>query len=232
MKAKVSVKKEVPDNISQFFINWAKDLISNDATVNKEHHGDEGVVYKIDSKGGNYFLKIKINSTFSKERERLVWFQGKLPVPRVVNFTDKDGAGAMLLTALEGKNLAALCKEWPVEKIIDKLADALHQFHKTDTQGWPFDKTDSKKILVHGDACLPNFIFNSDLFSGYIDLADAKLADPEIDLAAAIWSLQYNLGPGHGSEFLKKYGYHNTTEDMAEKLHLQYENYQQEHGFL
>jgi hypothetical protein len=41
MKTKTSVEKEVPENVSQYFISWAKDLIDNDATVNKEHHGDE-----------------------------------------------------------------------------------------------------------------------------------------------------------------------------------------------
>lgn len=232
MKPRVSTKREIPDDVSDYFIHWAKNLIKNKTTVSREHHGDEGVVYKITSKRGNYFLKIKTNSTFLKERERLAWLRDKLPVPKVVGFTEKDGTGAILLTALEGKNLAVLCKEWPAEKVIDKLADALHTFHNTDTRGWPFDVSDSKKILVHGDACLPNFIFNGDVFSGYIDLADSRLADPEIDLSATIWSLQYNLGIGHGSRFLEKYGYEDTTEDTSNKLRLQYEEYQRTHGFL
>ncbi len=87
-------------------------------------------------------------------------------------------------------------------------------------------------MLVHGDACLPNFIFENDLLSGYIDLADAKLAEPEIDLAATIWSLQYNLGSGHGRTFLDKYGYKEATEFSVDKLYLQYESYQKAHGFL
>jgi len=223
---------EIPSGISDYFLHWAKDLLSIEVIVNKEHHGDEGVVFKIDSKKGNYFLKIKNGSNFLKERQRLAWFENKLPVPKVVGFTEKDGTGAILLTAIEGKNLAVLCKEWPVEKVITKLADALYKFHDTNTQGWSFDEPDSKKILVHGDACLPNFIFNGNSFSGYIDLSDAKLANPEIDLSAAIWSLQYNLGSGHGLQFLEKYGYKNATEATTNKLRLQYEDYQREHGFI
>ena len=218
--------------MEEYFINWAKDLLGGDATVVKEPHGDEGAVYKINSEKDNYFLKIKIGSDFSKERERLQWFKDKILVPEVMGFTEKDGVGAMLLTALPGKNLAVLCKEWPVEKVIDKLADALHQFHKTSTEGWPFDEFDSKKILVHGDACLPNFIFNDGLFSGYIDVADARLADVEVDLSASVWSIQYNLGKGHGTYFLEKYGYKDFSEESVEKLRIQYENYQKEHGFL
>jgi len=32
------------------------------------------------------------------------------------------------------------------------------------------------------------------------------LADPEVDLAAAVWSLQYNMGARHGLAFLREYG--------------------------
>lgn len=85
-------------------------------------------------------------------------------------------------------------------------------------------------MLVHGDACLPNFIFQGEKFSGYIDLGDLMVAKPEIDFAAAIWSLQYNLGPGHGKRFLEKYGVQNVTDEMVEKLRLQYEDTQKEWG--
>lgn len=231
MKTKISTKEEIPSNVSDYFIHWAKNLIKNETIVSKEHHGDEGAVYKIDSERGNYFLKIKTDSTFLKERERLAWFENKLPVPKVVGFTEKDGTGALLLTALEGKNLAILCKEWPAEKVTTKLADALHKFHKTNTEGWTFDELDSKKILVHGDACLPNFIFSGDLFSGYVDFADSKIADSEVDLAAAIWSLQYNMGEGHGVQLLKKYGWGNTTKGEVERLRQTYIDYQRAEGF-
>jgi aminoglycoside phosphotransferase len=42
---------------------------------------------------------------------------------------------------------------------------------------------------VHGDACLPNFV---------------RIDSPEIDLAAAVWSLDHNLGPGFGGAFLRE----------------------------
>lgn len=224
--------KEVSGEITEGFIDWAKNLLGGEVLVEREQHGDEGAVFKIGTKKGNYFLKIKTDSNFTKERERLEWLKDKLPVPRVVGSTEKNGAGAMLLTAIEEKNLAVLCKEWPAEKVITKLAEVLHTFHATDTRGWPFDEADSGKVLVHGDACLPNFIFSGDIFSGYIDLADCQLADIEVDLSATVWSLQYNLGAGHGPAFLKKYGYYDATEEGAERLRLQYVEYQQTHGFL
>jgi len=220
------------ENTISYFINWAKNLINGHVVAQKEPYGDECVVYKLDTKKESYFLKIKIDSTSSKECERLKWFQGKIPVPVVVGFTIKENSKALLTSALEGKNLALLSKEWSAEKVIDKLVYALHQFHKTNTQGWTFDKPDSEKVLVHGDACLPNFIFNDDSFSGFIDLADSRLTDPEVDLAAAIWSLQYNLGSGYGLKFLQKYGIKNATGELVEKLRLQYEEAQKAWGFI
>ncbi len=230
MKYEITEKDK---NKIEYFINWAKDLLKEDGVVvEKEPYGEECVIYKLNSKKESCFLKIKINSTSSKEYDKLKWFQGKIPVPKVIGFTINDGSKALLLGALEGKNLAVLSKEWSAEKVIDKIVEVLHQFHKTDIQGWSFDKTDSGKILVHGDACLPNFIFNGDLFSGFIDLGNSQIANVEVDLSAVIWSLQYNLGPGYGSKFLKKYGYEDATEEVAEKLRLEYESEQKAQGFL
>lgn len=181
---------------------------------------------------GNYFLKLKTNSDFSSEIERLNWLKDKLPVPEVIGSIQNEDVGALLLTAIEGKNLAALSKQWSVENVIDELVRVLHLFHATDPSGWPFEKPEEGMVLVHGDACLPNFIFSEESFGGYIDVGEAALASPEIDLRAAIWSLQYNLGAGHGVSFLKKYGYHDSTEERAEQLRLEYEDYQKAHGFL
>jgi aminoglycoside phosphotransferase len=216
----------------KYFLSWAEGLIGKIIKEEKDTHGEEGIVYKLENNKGNYFLKIKYDSTSTKECDKLKWFKGKIPVPDVVGFTIKDNSKALLLTALKGKNLAILCSEWPVEKVIEKLAEVLHAFHNTNTEGWPFDKSETRNILVHGDACLPNFIFNGDKFSGYIDLGASKLATPEVDLAAIIWSLQYNLGKGHGVKFLEKYGNKDVTEEMAENLRLQYEHIQKEHGYL
>ncbi|MDP3957348.1 MAG: phosphotransferase [bacterium] len=163
-----------------------------------------------------------------KERERLEWLNGELPTPKVVGFTKIDDKDALLLSAIEGKNLAALCKEWSPEKVVDKLAEAVQQFHATDPQDCPFGTFEAGRVLVHGDACLPNFIFHGDNFSGYIDLGDLRVANTEVDLCAAVWSLQYNLGAGYGGMFLKKYGRENVTDELVERLRLKYEDMQKE----
>lgn len=212
----------------QKFIDWAKKQLNEVTDVVKEHYGDQSNVFKLHATDGNYFLKV--GTKLEKERERLEWLNGKLPVPKVISFTKIDDKDALLLSAIEGKNLAALSKEWPPEKVAEKLAEVLLQFHAVDAKNCPFGKFESGKVLVHGDACLPNFIFQSDNFSGYIDLGDLMVASPEVDFSAAIWSLQYNLGTGYGGAFLKRCGINNVTDDMVEKLRLKYEDMQKEWG--
>lgn len=214
--------------IEQKFINWAKEQLNGVADVVKEDYGDQSKVFKLHATSGNYFLKI--GTGLEKERERLEWLNNKLPVPKVIGFTKIDDKEALLLSAIEGKNLAALSKEWSPEKVVEKLAEVLLKFHAVDAKNCPFGKFENGKVLIHGDACLPNFIFQGDNFSGYIDLGDLMVANPDVDFSAAIWSLQYNLGAGYGGMFLKKYGVQNVADEMVEKLRLNYEDMQKEWG--
>jgi|SRR3989344_3612881 len=214
--------------LEQKIIDWAEAQLKTRATVSKEEYGDQSKVFRFHTPNGNYFLKL--GTGLGKERERLEWLNRKLPVPKVIGFTKIDDKDALLLSAIEGKNLAVLSKEWPSEKVVDKLVKALHQFHAIDPKNCPFGNFEASKVLVHGDACLPNFIFQGDNFCGYIDLGNLVVASPEIDFSAAIWSLQYNLGVGYGAIFLKKYGVENVTDEMVEKLRLKYEDMQKEWG--
>ncbi len=212
------------------FINWAKTQLSGDITVTREPHGDQSTVYFLKSSGKNYFLKIA--PSLEKESERLKWLSGKLPVPEVIGFTHINDKDALLLSAVGGANLAKLCKEWGGEKVAKRLAEVLVQFHSVSAKDCPFGTAGVGKVLIHGDACLPNFIFNNDNFSGYIDLGDTRVDFPKVDLSAAVWSLQYNLGAGYGLIFLKEYGIKNATDELVERLRLKYEDAQKEWGLV
>jgi kanamycin kinase/aminoglycoside 3'-phosphotransferase-2 len=216
--------------MSEQFINWAKKQLGDIDTITKEAHGDQSEVFRLQTTKGNFFLKISKN--LEKECERLKWLRGRLPVPEVIGFIKLGDKDALLLSAVEGVNLSVLSKEWPAEKIVAKLAQVLQKFHSTEIKNCPFEVFDENKVLVHGDACLPNFIFKDDNFSGYIDLGDMGIDNPEVDLAAAVWSLQYNLGSGYGLNFLRRYGIKNATEELVDKLRLQYEDMQREWGLM
>lgn len=216
--------------MKKVFTHWAEKELGSNIVVTKEPHGDQSTVYRLATPRGNYFLKIA--SELENERERLEWLAGKLPVPRVIGFIKIEDQDALLLSAIEGLNLAKLKKEWPSDRVIHKLAEALLQFHAVGINDCPFGEPGLGKILVHGDACLPNFIFKGGIFSGFIDLGDMRIDDVEVDLSAAIWSLQHNLGPGYGLKFLREYGVKNPTDELAEKLRLRYEDVQKNWGLI
>lgn len=69
--------------------------------------------------------------------------------------------------------------------------------------------------LIHGDACLPNFILkDAASFSCFIDVGLAGLSDRHLDLYWAIWSLTYNLSdPKYAELFLDYYGRKNVDTD-------------------
>jgi len=102
------------------------------------------------------------------------------------------------------------------------LASALRAFHSVSARDCPFEAYIPGESLVHGDACLPNIIVGDDGPTGYIDLGDTGVGDVEVDLSAAVWSLQYNLGPGFGRAFLTAYGRPGATERDVDRLRAMY----------
>ena len=208
------------------YIQWAKEELGNVIEVEKESHGDQSDVYRLHTPKGTFFLKV--GKKLSREKEKLEWLQGKASVPEVIAFTMIGDTEALLLTGIDGTNLVHLAKEWPPERVVKELVAAVQAFHTISTDGCPFGKSGPDKVLVHGDACLPNFIYKGNTFSGYIDLGDMCVGSKEIDLAAGVWSLQYNLGKGYGASFLEQYGVENVTEETVESLRLEYEEMQKE----
>lgn len=214
--------------MEQHFISWAEKQLGDHCVVSKSVYGDQNMVYKLDIPRGSYFLKISLE--LANECKRLEWLGEKLPVPNVIGFTHIEDRDALLLSAIQGTNLAELSKEQEADKVIDTLVEALRRFHAVDIKNCPFGKAGLHNVLIHGDACLPNFICHDSRFSGYVDLGDVRVDNPEVDLSAAIWSLQYNLGPGYGIRFLEKYGVKDVTEELVESLRLQYEEAQRRWG--
>lgn len=58
--------------------------------------------------------------------------------------------------------------------------------------------------------------------SALIDVGRAGLATPEVDLAAGVWTLQYNLGKGFAQDFLAAYGWPPMTDQSVERLRRKY----------
>ena len=184
-------------------LTWACALAGAEPTACTRVPSNEvNQVHCLDFGGQRLFLKF--GPRLQPEYERLRWLEGRRLAPRPIGFTSEGSVDALLTSAVAGDSLAALSASLPPQTIIARLATALRDLHATSTTDWPLGGKGG--VLVHGDACLPNFLFVGGHLSGYIDVGDMALADPEVDLAAAVWSLQYNMGAGHGLAFLHEYG--------------------------
>ena len=204
------------------YISWALDRLNVPSPIiGKARSGDHSTVFEIASDNARWFLKIGGN--LAPEYARLQWLQGRLPVPEAVGFDRFDEQEALLMSGVPGTNLAVLAKRLSPHKIVEMLATALRAFHSADPADCPFKATIPGQSLVHGDACLPNIMCGDDgTVNGYIDLGAMGVGDVEVDLAAAVWSLQYNLRADHGLQFLRAYGLPNPTDEDVQRLRAMY----------
>lgn len=79
-----------------------------------------------------------------------------------------------------------------------------------------------RTAFVHGDACLPNFLFAGVTGPerpqwGAVDWGLAGAGDPMRDLALAAWSLTWNHGRGFEEELFAAYGPEATAAGAAER---------------
>jgi kanamycin kinase len=64
-----------------------------------------------------------------------------------------------------------------------------------------------RPVVCHGDYCTPNVLLDEDFEPvGFVDLAELGVADPWWDLAAATWSIGWNLGEEWSDRFMAAYG--------------------------
>lgn len=82
---------------------------------------------------------------------------------------------------------------WSGEKLLSELERAIPQTEDL--------------VVTHGDFCLPNLIADGRIFSGFIDLGRAGVADRYQDIALCLNSLKYNLGKDVSEQFVEEYGF-------------------------
>ncbi len=204
---------------------WAKKSIDRNSldSIETVMSADQNSVYKITTGNTTYFLKD--GPKLMPEHDRLIWLDGKLPVPKVIDWREtKNGSHQLITSGIKGENLAELANKVDRTDLINWLAQTLHTIHSVDITDCPFGEKTEGAVFTHGDACLPNFLFENGQLQGIIDLGDSGINDRKVDLAAAVWSLNLNCGPGYGVPFLKAYGIDSPTEEYAAELADYYYN--------
>lgn len=220
MTEQPTVNSNQHTSLTHWVWSWACALAGAEPTCStRVRSGDANQVYHLEM--GGKWLFLKVGPRLQPEHDRLIWLEGRLPAPRAIGFKSQSGADALLMSAVDGQDLATLSDSLTSQAVIERLAGALRVLHASPVTDWPFGGSGG---LVHGDACLPNFLFVGDHLSGYIDVGDMALGNPKVDLAAAIWSLQYNMGVGHGLTFLREYGVIGVNEADVERLRMSYQH--------
>ena len=178
-----------------------------------------GTVWRLEGKTRAVYVKRAAH--LEGERDRLAWLGGRWPVPQLIGLFHGFGDDWLLTHAVRGQPLNDRSIPWTPEAMAARLGEILRGLH-SDGTGCPFGEAGPGHVLVHGDYCLPNVLVEDGELSALVDVGGAGLGDPQVDLAAGVWTLQYNYGPGHARAFLDSYGWKPMTDSEIEKLRRRY----------
>ncbi len=158
----------------------------------------------LDAKDANY-------SSLQDEVVRLEWLSSRLPVPKVVASGSRGGYEFLLTKAVPGVPAHDRSAGWNRQEVASLVGRALRRFHSVPIVDCPFrhpvvgPTSEEDQVLVHGDYCLPNVLFDADRCH-YLDVGEAGVGDRYIDIVAGIWSLRHNYGKGSVGNLLNEYG--------------------------
>lgn len=179
-----------------------------------------GTVWRL-SEGGRA-VYVKRAADLAAERDRLAWLRGRWPVPEPLGFFHASGDDWLLTREVPGVPMYHPSIGWKPERVAAKLGTILRRLHSADAAGCPFGIRKPGHVLIHGDYCLPNVLVAGGELGGLVDVGGAGLGNPEDDLAAGVWTLQYNYGKGFAGAFLEAYGWPPMTDAAIEKLRRRY----------
>ena len=179
-----------------------------------------GTVWRLAGTSGAVFVKRA--AELAGERDRLAWLAGRWPVPEPIGFFHVAGDDWLITREVQGMPLHHASLGWEPAQVARMLGEILRGLHAVDATGCPFGVKKRGHVLVHGDYCMPNVLVQDGKLSGLVDVGRAGLGAPEVDLAAGVWALGYNFGPGHAHEFLDAYGWPPMSDTAIEKLRRKY----------
>lgn len=179
-----------------------------------------GTVWRLSAEGSAVFVKRAAD--LAGEKDRLEWLGGRWPVPDLVGMFHASGDDWLVTREMPGVPMHHPSVGWAPERVAAELGAILKRLHATDAADCPFGRRARGNVLIHGDYCLPNVLVSDGRLSGLVDLGGSGLGNPEADLAAGLWTLDYNYGKGFGRTFLEAYGWPPMSVAAMEKLRRKY----------
>lgn len=180
-----------------------------------------GTVWRLE--GDSRVIYVKRAAHLGDERDRLEWLKGRWPVPELIGLYHGFGDDWLLTHAVRGVPLNDRSIDWDGARMARRLGEILRALHAVDIKDCPFGGPPAPgHVLVHGDYCSPNVLVEKGELSALVDVGRARVDNPRIDFAAAIWSLQYNYGPGFARGFLEAYGVPPLSDREIERLRRSY----------
>jgi aminoglycoside phosphotransferase len=156
---------------------------------------DRATTYRLSCDGTpRAYLKVGLHG-LAGERDRLLWLHQRVPAPDVLDFASGDGVDWLLTAPLRGNDLSRPEHTAHPQRLVGLLASALKRLHSLDPADCPFGRPGAGAVVVHGDACLPNFVFDDTDFTGHLDVGDMGLGGRPVDLAAAVWESRLQPRP-------------------------------------
>ena len=179
-----------------------------------------GTVWRL--AGDSSAVFVKRAAELGGERDRLAWLAGRWPVPEVAGFFHEAGDDWMLTREVKGVPMYHASVGWEPPRVAAKLGEILRGLHSTNAADCPFGVKKPGNVLIHGDYCLPNVLVQDGKLGALVDVGRAGLGNPEDDLSAGVWTLQYNYGKGFARPFLDSYGWPPMTDQAIERLRRRY----------
>lgn len=206
----------IPDDLHDRYAAWRWDKAY-------EWVEDRPTFRLTDVTGEVRYLKVHpVGSGIPDEATKLRWASGWVRVPRLIEY-GSDGFRDWLMTAeLTGQD--AVQHPWrqsDPDRLAKVLGRGLRAFHEAiPLDECPFwlpgaDAETVDRVVGHGDYSLPNAFLQDGEVTGYLDLGGAGVVDRWADIAVALRSIDYNLGPRHRQTFLDGYGIVLDEEKLA-----------------
>ncbi len=129
---------EILELVPKDLLNEIKNSNVTENTVGCSASG----VYKVENEERTAYLKIREIEGISElghEKNILEWLEGRLPVPKVLRYSEKNGIEYLLISEIEGIDAHDPSMLSTPKKTVPLIAQGLKTIHSLDITGCPFD---------------------------------------------------------------------------------------------